>query len=114
MAVTFTLTKASPNADYTDANKRVRVRDVALSGTYTAAGDSLTASAFGLKNIDTFEPQGLLNNGTLAFQCGYDYTNKKLKVYGTNATPGPAVGDPDLTAGTSLTGYSVRVRVVGF
>lgn len=102
--------------DYTVSNKRHRVRDVVLStgANYATGGMTLTPVSVGLHKIEEAQPLGPATNGTLCFPVVYDYTNQKLKAFGTNAVPGAAVGDPEVTANTNLSAYSVRIKFSGF
>lgn len=41
-----------PGADTVFGNKRVKVRDIAFSGTYPTGGETITAASVGLKTIN--------------------------------------------------------------
>lgn len=119
MANTATIGTITKVSDYTVSNKRYRVRDVQINpaggnDNYVAGGKTITPSAVGLHKIEEVEFLSMPTNGTLQYAAAFDYTNTKLKVFGTNATPGAAVGDPELTAGTDLNTYSCRMKFVGF
>lgn len=96
-------------------DRREVIADVSPSSSYAAGGDTLTAAQLGLSTeLDSVDVLGgRIWNGTLSFAAFYDHTNNKLVAHGTNATPGAAVGDPDVTATTNLSGYTGRVRAVG-
>lgn len=109
-----TITKVS---DFTVSNKRFRVRDIQVTSgaNYVAGGESVTPSQVNLRKIEAAIPLGPSVNSTpLAFTTQYNHATNKLVAYGTNATPGAAVGDPQVTAGTDLSGYSVRYLFIGF
>ena len=119
MANTATVGTLTKVTDYTVSNKRYRVRDVQINpaggnDNYLAGGKTITAAAVGLHKIEEAVPLSSATNGTLKYDTSFDYTNSKLKVWGVNAVPGAAVGDPELTAGTDLNTYSVRYRFSGF
>lgn len=109
------ITKPGSWADYNEGNKRVRVRDIVLStgANWTSAGESLTPSMVGLRQVTSCEA-GQAYNGTLTFQVLYDIANQKLIAFGQNATPGAAVGQPKVTGNTDLSGYTVRLVFKGF
>lgn len=100
----------------TFGNRRVRVADVQLStgANWTAAGESLLPTQVGLKRIIAAKILGPATNGTLAFPVMYNHATNKLLAFGTNATPGAAVGDPAVTGNTDLSGYTVRIEFQGY
>lgn len=55
MAVSAT---AVAGASYVAGNKRVRVYDLAITGTYPTDGESITAASVGLKKIEQAIPNG--------------------------------------------------------
>lgn len=111
MSATYTLTRPTPNPDYTEGPRKRRVRDVALSGTYTTGGDALLASAFGLRRIDELLVHTNATDGTLAYPCVYIYSSGKLKLFETSASA--STGLDEKGSGESLTGITVRVTVIG-
>lgn len=110
MAATYTLTKVSA---YSEANKRVRVYDVALSGTYTTGGDALTAAALGLKVVEEFIVHSSgASDGTVQYPVHYIYSSNKLKLWESGGAAGTAAAEKG--SGESLTGISLRVTVRGY
>lgn len=110
MAGTFTVAKPTPNPDYTVSNKRVRVRDLTAAGTYTTGGDSLLASAFGLKRIEQFIPHGPATDGTVIYDLVYIKSTSKLKLFETGTG---AAGSIEKDSAESLTGITFSVTVIG-
>lgn len=119
MANTATVGTITKVTDYTVSNKRYRLRDVQINpaggnDNYIAGGKTITPAAVGLHKIEEAVVVVPPTNGTLQYAASFDHANNKLKVWGTNATPGAAVGDPELTAGTDLNTYTARIRFAGF
>lgn len=116
-AVVGTITKVD---QWTYGNRRTRIVDVQINdasgnNNYLAGGKTITPRQVGLygkiSDCIVVTPP---TNGTLSYAASFDHTNQKLKVWGTNATPGAAVGDPELTAGTDLNTYSARLKFEGW
>lgn len=116
-ALIGTITKVD---GYTNANRRVRVVDVQINPSggndnYLAGGKTITARNVGLYGrITAATVITAPTNGTLSYRADFDHTNGKLKIWGNNAVPGAAVGDPELTAGTDLNTYSARMKFEGY
>ena len=112
MAATYTQAKVDA---YVKGNKRVRVLDITLSGTYATGGDPLTAVALGLKKVTEFLPHGQATDGTLqygvqpVYNAGSTQVSVKLFETGTAAAGSAEKGNTE-----SLTGITFRVTVVGF
>jgi hypothetical protein len=99
-------------ADYNDANKRVRVRDVQLSGgaNYTTGGESITAAAVGLNTIFEAIPMGnaLTTSGTTCRTVGYLYqTGGSVKQLVYTTASAEAASNSDQST------FTVRVKFVG-
>lgn len=103
MAVTFAVTNLK--RDIT-GSKRLHRGTLTPTGTTTAAGDAISAATLGLHAIENLASVTPASNGTLAFQVLYVPSTGKIKFFGTNATPGAAVADPEVTAGTTVTSYA--------
>src|SRR5689334_25160470 len=94
---------------YADANKRVRVFDVTVSGTYTTGGDAMAFPEVGT-------PQEVIvhngaSDGTVQYPVSFDYSTKKLKLWESGGTAGTAAAEKG--SGESLTGITFRVTVKG-
>lgn len=64
-------------------NKKIRVCDVTLTGSYATGGEALTASDFGMRRILTVLGNATEASGqTSAWQVHWDATNKKMKLFG--------------------------------
>jgi hypothetical protein len=109
MAVTFAVTNLTRDV----TSKRLHRGTITATGTTTAGGDAIAASALGLSVIDNLDLANPSYNGTLAFQARYNRGTGKIQFFGTNATPGAAVADPEITAGTSVSTYAVEFEAVG-
>ena len=76
---------------------------LAFTGTYATGGDALDANALsGLSNIDNITFHGLTHSTAFGYEFLYDYTNKKLMVFGetTEAVVGAVeVGDAETAGG---------------
>jgi hypothetical protein len=111
------VTKHGRSIDFADGDRKTVYRDVQLSAgaNYTTGGETLTPSAFGLKEIWCVEPMGpaLSTAASTTFQVGFNYSTGKLMAFGQNATPGAAVAQPQVTANTNLSTFVVRLRVEG-
>lgn len=108
-----TLTKID---GYVVGNKRVRIYDVQLTSgaNYVAGGETLTAAMVGLRRIVAVNALGPARSSTpTGFQVTYDYTNSKLIAL-AQATAGAAIAMVDVTAGTNLSTFTVRLEVIGY
>lgn len=105
---------------YTVSNRRYRVVDIQLTtgANYTAGGETVSARSVGLNRIIGAQPLGPAMSSTpTAFQVGITYTSAtavKLVALGTNAAPGAAVADVDVTASTNLSTFTVRIKFEGY
>mgnify|MGYP006147094089 CR=1 FL=1 len=101
-------------ADYTEANKRVRVRDVTFDSSYPTDGESLTAADVGLRKIEQAIPHGVAVNtaATSAVAVHYDRTNSKLLAFETGDTVSTVLDEVGNTE--SLDTYSVRMTFIGY
>jgi hypothetical protein len=109
MAATYTGAKV-PGADTVFGNKRRRVRDITMSGTYTTGGDAIPASVFGLKTLDEVNIHGTPTDGTVAYPATYIYSSGKLKLFETGTA---AAGSAEKGSGESLTGITFRATAYG-
>lgn len=76
------VTQLSPNADFVAGNKRVKIRDVAFSGTYPTGGEVIDADDVGLKVIDFAIVDGAASetDETGAWITNVDYTTTGVKL----------------------------------
>src|SRR5687767_12553041 len=109
MALTFAVTNLKRSVA---GDKRVHYGTITATGTNTAGGDAVTPAALGLSVVDSLELTPS-DNGTLVFEAKYIKSSGKIKFFGTNATPGAAVGDPEVTAGTTLSTYAMDFVATG-
>jgi hypothetical protein len=99
---------------FVNGNKRERVVDATFDSSYAVGGESLTAADVGLNKI--FHVSGGVaqkSDETLAYSVAYDYTAEKLVAYEgdyDNAGDNPLIQVDDTD---NLTGYSVRLRILG-
>jgi hypothetical protein len=102
------------NADFSDANKRHRVRNITFDSSYPTAGEPLTAAQVGLRAVTEAIPHGTFRNtdGTLGIFVSYDATNAKLFAYWGNA--GTVSGAPEVANTTDLSTYSGRMTFIGY
>jgi hypothetical protein len=105
-------TALGSSADYNDANKRVRVRDVQLSSgaNYTTGGETITAAAVGLNTIFEAIPMGLAltSTGTTSRTCGYLYqTSGAVKQLVHPTASAEAASNSDQST------FTQRVKFVG-
>jgi hypothetical protein len=93
-------------------NKRIKTRQVTFDSTYPTGGESLVASDFGLKTIDTVLVAGPArkSDGSNAVIASFDHTNKTLMAF-WSAASGAAPGQ--VSNNTDLSTYSVRVVAIG-
>jgi hypothetical protein len=113
MAASFTPAKvATPGgSDTTYGNKKRRVRDITVSGTYTTGGDTIDPVAlFGLRSMDEFNIHGVPTDGTLAYPASYIPSTGKLKFWETGTA---AAGSAEKGSGESLAGITFRVTAYG-
>jgi hypothetical protein len=109
-----TLTKVD---SWVEGNKRIKVYDVQVTSgaNYTAGGETIAPSSVGLRKIIAANVLGPAASSTpTSFQVGYNHSTNKLIAYGQNATPGPAVTQPEVTANTNLSTFTVRIQFVGY
>lgn len=114
----LTITKIA-NADYTEANKRVRVRSVTFDSSYPTGGESLTPADVGLRVITEARAHGAFrkSDASDAVLVSYDYTNKKLLAYRQKdpaATGGADIALPQVGNTIDLSAYSGRITFIGF
>lgn len=109
MALTFAVTQFTRDVT---ASRRVHRGKLTATGTNTAGGDAVTPALFGLSVVDQLKLTAS-DNGTLVFQPKWIKSTGKIKFFGTNAVPGAAVGDPEVTAGTTLSTYEMEFEAVG-
>jgi hypothetical protein len=109
MAVTFAVTGLKRDVG---GSKRTHRGTITATGTVTAGGDAITPAALGLHVIESLALTPS-DNGTLVFEAKYVASTGKIKFFGTNATPGAAVADPEVTAGTSVSTYAMDFEAVG-
>lgn len=113
MAATYTTTRVTA---YTEANKKVRVWDVALSGTYTTGGDVIPTDAFGrtlgLRKVEEFIVHNGADDGTVQYPVSFSYSTLKVKLYESGGAAGTAAAEK--AAGEALTNIQFRVTVKGF
>lgn len=118
MAITFAVTQLVRNVP---GALREHTGLITATGTNTADGDTLTAAALGLSNITDLTLTTPAVDSTASPAAAYQArfipnaggASGKITFWGTNAAPGAAVADPEVTAGTTLTGYSFRFRALG-
>lgn len=118
MALTFAVTGLTRNVIGAEREHRGLIT---ATGTNTPDGDSITAAALGLELLYDLQPSTPAVDSTSSPAAAYqvrfipaaDQLSGKLTFWGTNAAPGAAVADPEVTAGTTLTGYSFRFRALG-
>jgi len=109
-----TITKVTPNADFTSGNKRVRVRDIQLTSgaNYTTTGAAITAPQVGLRSrIEQVAVLGPAVNaaGTASVSVAWNYTSGKLQCYFSVST----LADAEVAANADLSTYSVRIAFTG-
>jgi hypothetical protein len=99
---------------YIIGDRKEVIADVTMSGSYATGGDTCPATLLGLDlELNIVDVCGRAYNGTLAFDAHYNHATNKMMLFGTNATPGAAVGDPEVPSTTNVAAYVVRVRAVG-
>lgn len=114
MATVWTITNLKRNVE---GGKRTHrgLATAAAASTY-ADTDVITAAALGLHTIEAFNASPSFNN-TLVFQVrpvvAATGLNVAPQLFGTNAVPGAAVGDPKVTAGTATATYAFDFEAVG-
>lgn len=92
--------------------QKVRIATVTFDSSYPTGGESFTPADVGLSefNLVLVSP-----DSSPAYQFAYDYTNKKILVFGVQQDADAAVTDPfdeeDNTV--DLTSVTVRVLCVG-
>lgn len=114
MAATYAVTNLVRDVS---GSKRRNYGTATATGTYSTGGDSMSAAAFGLRVLDNVISSVLQEGTPLAFQpiavIASDKQSVSIRLFGTNAVPGAAVADPQVTAGTTITGYAFTFEAVG-
>jgi hypothetical protein len=102
------------DADYTNANKRVRYRTVTLTSSYPTGGEALVASDVGLHKITSALPEGAFvkTDRTDGVLVHYSIAAGKLTAY--QSTTGAPVKLVEVANATDLSAYSGRIRFEGF
>ena len=117
MAVTIT---SVAGADYSVANKRVRIRKITFDSSYPTGGESITASDVGLHKITEAIPHGAFrktSDGSTAVFVSYDYTNSKLFAYRQKDPANAGGADiplPEVGNTVDLSGFHGYVTFVGW
>lgn len=88
------------------------------TSTYSSGGDNITAAQLGLGRIDEFRVTGTPQNATpLQFQAravvAAGGATVAIRLFGTNAAPGAAVADPQVTAATNVDNYVFTFESAG-
>lgn len=109
MAVTFAVTNLVKDVS---GSKRLHRGTITATGTTTAAGDAIAPTAVGLTSLESLQLSPSYN-GTLVFQARYVPSTGKIIFFGTNAVPGAAVADPEVTAGTTVSTYACEFTAMG-
>lgn len=111
-----TITKVN-GSDSTFGNKKMRVRDIQLTAgaNYTTGGETISASAVGLRKIEAANALGLAratSGGATARGVAFDYTAIagnagaiKMQVYTT--------GSAEASSNSDQSALSVRVQFFG-
>jgi hypothetical protein len=112
MAATYTVTQIERKHQLGDVRAIAATVTSSGASTYTTGGDSLDlATLLGLNRIDMviFDGPAIVPAGGAADPV-FDYTNKKLKLYG-----GAAAGalQAELTAATNIFTMPVKCLVIG-
>lgn len=102
-------------------NKRLHTALVTIAGTTTDNGDSITAAALGLHTVENLVMTSPAVDNVTTVATAYagrfipvaGNLTGRLVFFGTNAAPGAAVADPEITAGTSLANYSFNCLAYG-
>ena len=107
-----TPTTLGSRANYTDANKRVRVRDVQLTSgaNYTAGGETVTPQQVGLNVIEECRVHGL------ALVSGAATSRSVGVVYNTDGSVKLSVqttASAEAAANSDQSTYTVRITFVG-
>lgn len=118
MALTFAVTGLVRNVS---GNQRQHSGLVTVTGTNTANGDAITAAQLGMELLYDLQPStpavDSTSNPAAAYQVRFIPAANQLSglvtFWGTDATPGAAVADPEVTAGTTLTNYTFRFVAYG-
>lgn len=114
MAATYAVTNFTRDI----TAKRIHRGTLTATGTYTGpGGDTVTAALFGLAVITDLRLEPFASATPLVFQARYSKTNDTsgvIKLFGTNAAPGAAVADPEVTGGTAVTGFTCAFEAIGF
>lgn len=96
---------------------RLHTGTLTATGTYTTAGDDVLATTLGLHTIRSFVNTEAENATPLVFALrpvvASDQSKVTIQAFGTNAAPGAAVADVQVTAGTTLTGYAFDFQAFG-
>ena len=105
-------TALGSRANYTDANKRVRVRDVQLTSgaNYTAGGETVTAASVGLNVIE----EALVHS--LALPSGAATSRSVGVVYNSDGSIKLSVqttASAEAAAASDQSAYTVRITFVG-
>lgn len=88
-----------------------RVVDVTLDGSYPALGYPITPAQLGFGANGVIWQVLVTNDKTGLWDCGWDYTNGKLRVYDGSGAANVAMHE--VIATTVLTGVVVRLLALG-
>ncbi len=115
MAVTFAVTNLRRSLD--GGAYRSHRGTITATGTTSDDGDTAAASLFGLSLLDDLQLTSPFvdstSNPELSYQGRFNRASGKIVLFGTNAVPGAAVADPQITDGTTVTGYSAEFVAIG-
>lgn len=114
MAITWAVTNLDRNVE---GAKRAHYGLLTATGTTSDDGDAVSASSFGLSVLTDliFESNFLdsTSNPENAFSGSFNPASGKVVLHTAHGTPGGAVPLLQVTDGTTVTGYSARVKAIG-
>jgi hypothetical protein len=104
-------------SDYTAGNKRHRVRTLTFSGNYATNGETVTALAVGLKNIEQVNGTGVAAASTpttsvlVGAVIGTDGVNVAIRSYEAAASAAAFLEKDNAEA--YITGQNIRLTFIG-
>lgn len=86
-----------------------------MSSSYAAGGDTFTPQQFGMNSLQHIEIAGgqAITATPTAFDVVPNIALTKMIALGTNATPGAAVAEVEVTAATNLSGFTAAFMAWG-
>lgn len=112
-----TVTRPTPNPDFTVSNRRFRTRDVQITSgaNYTTGGESITPASVGLRVIQQVVTDGAKNAaGTSYLPVRYDYSANKIQAYRYDGSQAGKASLEEAASNFDASTFTARITFIGY